>query len=112
MTNVEIEAKTSRSGVTLIEMLISLALISLLLLSFSNFVIKGNVISTSLNMRFTETSEIQMLLMDIQKDLKQGASISDNSHNKRLEYTTYNLTGATINKIYRITTIRSYAAAS
>lgn len=98
-------AQAYSSGTTLVELLISLALISLVMLSFSNFVIKSNVRAASINMRFMEASEIQMLLMDIQKDFKQGASISDNSHNQRLEYTTYSSAGTATKKIYRITTI-------
>jgi len=59
-------------------------------------------------MRLGEASEIQMLIADIQADLRQGASISDNSYNQRLEYTTYDSTGAATKKIYRITTISGY----
>lgn len=95
----------AHQGVTLVEILIALALMSMVVLSFSNFVIKGNVAALSLGMRYGEASEVQMLLMDIQKDLRQGASISSNSHNRRLEYTTYSSTGAAVKKIYRITTI-------
>ena len=92
-------------GTTLAELLIGMVLMSLIMLSFSNFLIKSSVTAASLNMRFTESSEVQMLLMDIQKDFKQGASISDNSHNQRLEYTTYSSSGVATKKIYRITTI-------
>lgn len=92
-------------GLSLVELLISLALLGLVSLSISNFLLKSNVTSASLNMRFTEASEVQMLLSDIQQDFRQGAAISDNSYNNRLEYTTYNATGAATKKIYRITTV-------
>lgn len=96
---------SSSPGTTLVELLISLSLMSLILLTFSNFVVRSNATATSINMRFLEGSEVQMLLSDLQKDFQQGASISSNSHNKRLEYTTYSATGVATKKIYRITTI-------
>jgi prepilin-type N-terminal cleavage/methylation domain-containing protein len=101
--------KTSgfRRGMTLAELLLALALMSFVALSFSNFVIKSNVNAASLKMRFVESGEIQMLLQDIHKDFDQGAVISDNSHNRRLEYTTYSVTGVATKKIYRIQTISS-----
>lgn len=97
--------KACKVGFTLAELLISLALMALISLAFVDFVVKGNAIAASLNMRISEASEIQMLFKDIQQDLRQGASISDNSHNNRLEYTTYSSTGVSSKKIYRITTI-------
>jgi hypothetical protein len=91
-----------------VELLIAMALISFVMLSFSTFVIKSNVNSASLNMRFTESGEIQMLLTDIQKDFQKGALISNNSYNQRLEYTTYNAAGTATKKIYRITTVGGF----
>jgi Tfp pilus assembly protein PilE len=105
MKRAGLKISISCSGTTLVELLIALALMSLITLSFSNFLIKSNVTAASLNMRFTEGSEVQMLLMDIQKDFEQGVFISNNSYDQRLEYTTYGSTGAATKKIYRITTI-------
>lgn len=95
----------AKSGTTLVELLVSLALMGMIMLSISNFVIKSNVMSASISMRFSESEEVQMLMTDIQKDFRQGAYISDNSYDKRLEYVTYTSTGATIKKVYRVTTI-------
>lgn len=97
--------RQSQKGGTLVELLISLALIASISLSFVNFMSKGAATATSIGMRFSEVAEIQMLISDIQKDLQQGASISDNSYNNRLEYTTYDSSGNATKKIYRITTV-------
>lgn len=108
MTPPPFKMSVSQRGITVVELLIALSLMSLVMLSFSNFVITSNVKSASLNMRFVESGEIQMLLMDIQEDFKQGALISDNSYNQRLEYTTFSATGAATKKIYRITTVSGF----
>jgi len=96
-------AKNKRhTGLSLVELIISMALMGMIVLSVANFVIKGTATAGSLNMRFSEVSEIQMLINDIQQDLQKGAYISDNSYDKRLEYTTYTSTGAAQKKIYKI----------
>jgi len=102
-TNLKIEKK--QAGLSLVELIISMALMGMIVLSVANFVMKGTATAGSLNMRFSEASEIQMLVNDIQLDLQKGAYISDNSYDKRLEYTTYTSTGAAQKKIYRIQTI-------
>jgi Tfp pilus assembly protein PilV len=91
-----------QTGLSLVELIISMALMGMIVLSVANFVIKGTATAGSLNMRFSEVSEIQMLINDIQQDLQKGAYISDNSYDKRLEYTTYTSTGAAQKKIYKI----------
>jgi prepilin-type N-terminal cleavage/methylation domain-containing protein len=95
---------SSKSAFTLAEMLIALALIGGISLSIANFVLKGNLYAQSMDKRFREAAEIQMLCFDIQQDLKQGASISNNSSDIRLEYTTYNTSGTAIKKIYQLST--------
>jgi Tfp pilus assembly protein PilE len=92
-------------GLTLAELLIALALLAVVSLSIANFVMKSTVTSASLNMRMIEAAEVPMLLSDIRQDFRRGASISRNSFNQRLEYTTYDDSGAAVKKIYRITTI-------
>jgi len=89
-------------GLSLVELIISMALMGMIVLSVANFVMKGTATAGSLNMRFSEVSEIQMLINDIQQDLQKGAYISDNSYDQRLEYTTYTSTGAAQKKIYKI----------
>jgi hypothetical protein len=96
------------AGLSMVELLTAMALLALISLSISNFLVKASATSSSVNMRLGEASEIQMLIADIQQDLRQGASISDNSYNQRLEYTTYDSTGVATKKIYRITTISGY----
>jgi hypothetical protein len=76
-------------GTTLVEILIAMALMGFVMLSISNFLVKSNAMSASLSMRFKEANEIHTLIQDIQADLNRGAYISDNSFDKRLEYTTY-----------------------
>ena len=95
-----------RSGLSLVELLIAMALLGTMSILFFKFLIQGSSTSASMSQRFSEAAEIQMVLSDIQNDLHQGASISRNSYNSRLEYTTYNnSTGLASKKIYRITTI-------
>lgn len=94
-------------GFSLVELLVAMALMGFVSLAIANFLVKSNVTSSSLSMRFKEASEIQSLILDIQQDMRQGAYISNNSHKQRLEYTTYNSSGSATKKIYRITTISS-----
>jgi hypothetical protein len=94
-----------KDGLGLVEVLLALALMGFMAISISNFFIKSDVASRSTDMRFKEASEIHTLILDIQRDLQQGAYISDNSNRYRLEYTTYDSSGNAIKKIYRITTI-------
>lgn len=90
-------------GITLVEILIAMALMGFVSLSISNFVIKSNVQSASLSMRFKEASEVHAVIQDIQADLHRGALISPNSFNRRLEYTTYEpATGTALKKVYAI----------
>lgn len=94
----------SQPGLTLAELLISLALMGFVSLSIGQFLIKTNAASSTLTDRFQENAEIQYLIKDLQQDLQQGAYISSNSHNARLEYTTYNASGSAVKKIYQIVT--------
>jgi len=108
MTTADLRKPAKRwraTGLTLVELLISLALIGLIALSYTNFLIKGTATVVTMDMRYSEAFEIHELITDIQKDLRQGASISNNSYNNRLEYTTYDATGTATKKIYRITTV-------
>jgi prepilin-type N-terminal cleavage/methylation domain-containing protein len=95
------------TGFSLVELLIAMALMGFVTLSIANFLVKSNVMSSSLDMRFKAANEIQSLFLDIQRDLHQGAYISNNSHGQRLEYTTYDNNGNATKKIYRIITISS-----
>lgn len=94
----------SQPGLTLAELVIGLALMGIIALSVGNFVIKSNIYAASMKMRFSIMADVQSLFFDIQQDLKQGASISNNSSDKRLEYTTYNTAGMAVRKIYQIIT--------
>ena len=96
-----------QSGLSLVELLIAMALLGFMSLLFFQFLIQGSSTTSSMSMRFSEAAEIQMLISDIQNDMHQGAYISNNSYNKRLEYTTYDASGTATKKIYRITTINS-----
>lgn len=93
---------TKHPGFSLVELLIALALMGFISLSVSNFLVKSNVTTSSISMRYKEASEIHALIQDLESDLRQGAYISDNSHDKRLEYTTYDSSGSAVKKIYRI----------
>lgn len=101
------ERRKRQQGLGLVEVLIALALMGFMAISISNFFIKSDVASRSTDMRFKEASEIHTLILDIQRDLQQGAYISDNSHKNRLEYTTFDANGNAVKKIYRITTVSS-----
>jgi hypothetical protein len=105
MKRIRVKKLLSHPGTSLVEILLVLALMSAITLSFTNFLIKSSATASSLGMRFREANEVHMFLLDIQQDFKQGASISSNSHDTRLEYTTYDASGAATKKIYRITTI-------
>jgi hypothetical protein len=98
------QKQISKSGLSLVELLIAMALMGFVSLSISNFLIRGNVSSNSLSMRFKEANEIHTVISDLQQDLRKGAYISNNSHNNRLEYTTYDSSGNASKKIYRIVT--------
>lgn len=90
-------------GFSLVEILIAMALMGFVMLSISNFVVKSNVNSSSLSMRFKEANEIHAVIQDIQADLHRGAYISPNSFDKRLEYTTYDpVSGNAAKKVYGI----------
>jgi prepilin-type N-terminal cleavage/methylation domain-containing protein len=91
-------------GFSLVELLVAMSLLALLMLSVSSLLLKGTASSSSINMRFVGATEIQMLITDIQQDFRQGVSISDNSYDKRLEYTTYDASGVATKKIYQIIT--------
>lgn len=94
-----------QSGLTLVEMMIAMTLLSLIFLSVSSFLMKGNAVQGSLGGRYKEALEIHSLINSIQSDLRNGAYISPNSYDKRLEYTTMDASGVASKKIYRITTI-------
>ena len=116
MLNVFNRCKVStckNSGFSLVEMLLALGLMGMFCLMVTEFLVKGNSASASLNMRYKEATEVQNLILDIQNDIAQGAYISDNSHKNRLEYTTYDNTGSATKKIYKISTyFRHYLSAT
>jgi type II secretory pathway component PulJ len=89
-------------GLTLVEVLISLTLLSLISFSLLTMLSKNNLRSSSVKTRMGLASEVQNLLSDIQKDLSKGAYISNNSYNSRLEYTTYDAGFNASKKIYKI----------
>lgn len=94
--------KSSALGLTLVEILISLTLLGLISFSFMTFISRSSLMTASVRDRFGAVLEVQTLLFDLRKDLAQGAYISNNSHNQRLEYTTYDVNGDAVKKIYRI----------
>lgn len=89
-------------GFSLVELLVCLVLMGTLVLSITNLLIKGNSVSASMDTRYREAIEVQSLILDLQKELQQGAYISDNSHKYRLEYTTYDGVGNAKKKVYGI----------
>jgi type II secretory pathway component PulJ len=90
------------SGISLAEILIAMALMGMVLLMISNFLFRGGTANSSLEKHFEGAVEIQSAISAIQNDLHQGAYISNNSYDKRLEYTTYDSAGNAVKKIYRI----------
>jgi type II secretory pathway pseudopilin PulG len=92
------------TGLTLVEILIALCLMGFVSLSISNFLIKGNVATNSLGDVRKGTAEIQLLMDSLRRDLSQGAYISDNSYDQRLEYTIPDASGNALKKIYRLYT--------
>lgn len=91
-----------KSGYTLVEMLIALALLGAFSLMSIELLTKSSSFTASIGMRYSEANEMAALVNDLQVDLRQGAYISNNSHNQRLEYTTYDASGNAIKKIYLI----------
>lgn len=91
---------SARTGFSLVEVLVAMALMGFVLLSISNFLVKTNVTSASVGDRMKEANEVHGWVGDIRSDLNKGVYISDNSFNERLEYTTYDNTGSAVKKIY------------
>jgi len=89
-------------GFTLVELIIAIAMMGGLVLMVSTLAVKSLATTSSLNTRYAETLQVHSLILDIQKDLYRGVYISNNSHQKRLEYTTYDDAGNTVKKIYGI----------
>lgn len=92
----------SLRGFSLVELLVALALMGMVSLSITFFLVKGSASSSSIGTRFKEAAEVQALVTDLMQDLSKGAYISPNSHKQRLEYTTYDSAGNASKKIYRI----------
>lgn len=90
-------------GFSLSEILIAMALMGFVALLITNFLVKSNATTSTVSMRYKEVNEVHALIQDLYADLRQGVYISDNSHRRRLEYTTYDATGAAVKKIYRLT---------
>jgi type II secretory pathway component PulJ len=95
-------ARSAFFGLSLVETLLSLLLMGILVFSTSSILMKTQVTSSSLKMRFQEAAEAHSLVLDLRKDLRQGAYISDNSSDSRLEYTTYDTSGNATKKIYQL----------
>lgn len=72
------------------------------MMTVSNMLVKGNVLSSSMGIRYQEATQIQAVVQDMMQDLQQGAYISSNSHKNRLEYTTYNSAGTAVKKVFGI----------
>src|SRR5689334_7406260 len=81
-------------GFSLSEILIALALMGFVALLITNFLVKSNATTSTVSMRYKEVNEVHALIQDLYADLRQGVYISDNSHRRRLEYTTYDATGS------------------
>jgi len=92
----------AKAGFSLVEILMTMVLLGLLTLVLSDLLVKGNSMSSALDVRYQQAVEVQAWILDLQKDLQQGAYISNNSHKYRLEYTTYNTSGIATKKIYGI----------
>jgi len=90
------------SGFTLVELLMTMALLGAMMLSITNLLVKGTAMSSSIDYRYQEAIEVQAFVLDLMKELSQGVYISSNSHKQRLEYTTYNASGSATKKVYAI----------
>jgi prepilin-type N-terminal cleavage/methylation domain-containing protein len=91
-----------RRGFSLIEILICIVLMGFLSLSITNLLIKGNSTSASMELRYRQGVEVQNFILNLQQDLQQGAYISNNSYNKRLEYTTYDDSASAVKKVFAV----------
>jgi prepilin-type N-terminal cleavage/methylation domain-containing protein len=91
-------ANKTNDGFTLVEVLIAIAMMGGLVLMISTLLIKSITMSYSMDVRYAEAIQVHSLILDIQKDLYRSAYISNNSHQNRLEYTTYDDAGNTIKK--------------
>jgi hypothetical protein len=89
-------------GFSLVEILLTMALLGIVSLSITNMLIKGSAYSATTGARYQEAMEVQAVILDIMQDLEKGVYISPNSHKQRLEYTTYNTAGSAVKKIYGI----------
>lgn len=95
-------ARLALFGMSMAETVLSLLLMSLLVLSTNSVLMRTQATSSSLKMRFQEAAEVHWLIFTLRKDLRQGAYISDNSGDFRLEYTTYDSSGNASKKIYQL----------
>jgi len=90
------------SGFSLVEILLTVALMGTVMMAITNMMVKGAAQSGSMETRYQEAIEVQAVVQDMMQDLAQGAYISNNSHKYRLEYTTYNTSGTATKKVYGI----------
>src|SRR6478609_11514019 len=89
-------------GFSLVEVLIAIALLGGLVLMVSTLLLKSMSMTYSMNLRYAEAIQVHSLVLDLQQDLSRGVYINNNSHQKRLEYTTYDDAGTAIKKVYSI----------
>jgi hypothetical protein len=89
-------------GSSLAELLIALALMGFVALAISTLLMDGGLQMTVAMTRLREIPEIQSLIIDMQKDLAQGAYVSPYSSDKQLQYTTYDTAGNAVTKMYQI----------
>jgi Tfp pilus assembly protein PilV len=91
-----------RPGFSLVEVLLSMVIMSYILLQMNNLLLKNMTLSNTMDTRYTAAIESQALILDLQQELAQGAYISNNSHTRRLEYTTYDVARNSSKKVYGI----------
>jgi hypothetical protein len=94
--------RQAESGFSLVELLLTLAMLGTVMLAITNMLIKGSAISATMDARYKEAAEVHAVIQDLMQDLAQGVYISPNSHKQRLEYTTYDTSSSAVKEVYAI----------
>ncbi|MEM0951447.1 MAG: prepilin-type N-terminal cleavage/methylation domain-containing protein [Cyanobacteria bacterium P01_H01_bin.74] len=96
------QMRKNKRGLSLVELLIALALLAFVSFSFLSILSKIKLTNNTIDGRYSAVAEIEMVIRKIQDELNNGAYISNNSHQHRLEYTIANQSGNAEKRVYKI----------